>query len=43
MIRDGLITEEKGKQEKGSPMGKQSTVIMNGEDIVRVATPYKEV
>ena len=43
MIKDGQITEEKGKQEKGSPMGKQSAVIMTGEDIVRVAMPNKEV
>ena len=37
-IEDEQITEEKDNQEKSSPLGKQSTVIMTGEELVRVAT-----
>ena len=43
MIEDEQITEEKGEQEKGSPSGKQSAVIMTDEEFVRVATPDKEI
>ena len=42
MIEDEQMNEEKGSQEKSSPLGKQSTVIMTGEELVRVSTPDKE-
>ena len=43
MTEDEQVTEEKGKQEKGSPSGKQTAVIMTDEEGVRVATPNKEI
>ena len=43
MIEDEQITEEKGKQEKGCHLGKQSAVIMTDEEFVRVATPDKGI
>ena len=42
MVEDEQITKEK-KQEKGSPLGKQSAVIMTDEELVRVATPDIEI
>ena len=42
-IKDEQITEEKGDWEKSSPLGKQSIVIMTGEELVRVATPEREI
>ena len=35
--------EDKGSQEKSSPLGKCSTVIMTGEESMRGSTPDKEI
>ena len=35
--------EEKGSQEKSSPLGKHATDIMTGEESVRGSTPDKEI
>ena len=35
--------EEKGSQEKSSPLGKPSTVIMTGEESVRGSTPDRDM
>ena len=43
MIEEEQMNEEKGSQEKSSPLGKQSTVIMTGEELVRVSTPNREM
>ena len=44
ILEDEQVNEEKGSQEKSSPLGKQSTVIMtgDGEESVRGSTPCKE-
>ena len=43
MIEDEQMNEEECGQEKSSPLGRQSTVIMTGEEFVRVATPDGEI
>ena len=43
MIEDEQMTEKQDSQKKNSPSGKQSTVIMTGEELVRVATPDREI
>ena len=43
-IMDGeQMNEEKGSQEKSSPLGKHSVVMMTGEGSVRGSTPEKEI
>ena len=37
------MNEKECGQEKNSPLGRQSTVIMTGEEFVRVATPDRKV
>ena len=43
MIEDEQMDEKECGQEKRSPLGRQSTVIITGEEFVRVATPDREV
>ena len=42
-IEDEQMPEKEGSEEKNSPLGKQSTVIMTGEELVRKATPEREI
>ena len=42
-IEEEQITEKEGSQERNSPLGKQSTVIVTDEDLIGVATPDKEM
>ena len=43
IIEDEKMNEEKGEQEKGSLLEKQSTVIMTGEELTREPTPDRKV
>ena len=43
IIEDEQMNEDKGSQGKSSPLGKKSTVIMTGEELVRVSTPDREI
>ena len=43
MIKDEQMIEKEGSQEKNRPSEKQSTVIMTGEELVRVVTPDREI
>ena len=42
-IEEEQITEKEDNQEKNSPSRKQLTVIMTDEEIIRVATPDREM
>ena len=42
-IEEEQSTEKEDSQEKNSPLGKQSTVIVTDEESVRVTTPDKEI
>ena len=43
MKEDEHMTEKEGGQERCSPSEKHLTVIMTGEELVRVATPEREI